>query len=475
MIQVNNFLKSEKLDYLVFSFLLLLGIFWFSITFLKYENFSFRSGDTSTAEQAIWNTIHGRFFYQSFLETETNLSEHLNFIQLFYIPFYAIFPHTLTLFFVIQSSFILGALFLYNYVKKKINRFASVIAVGLFIFNPLTASQTVGDMHVVSVSATIFLMLLLAYHEKQYKRFFFWTIVTLLVSEFVAPTVFLVGFLALIERRNWKWFLPPMLGGIGLYLLAKSYITIGFGSHENIISKFSWENVKSINKLNARLELIKRVLAPLLWFLPFFSKYILLLFPSLVIALVVISPGRIASGSHIFILVVPILVVIFIDLVERFFCWRKIIYIIAILGILFSSYWWYKWMEIDRSKLTVEMNRAIEMIKDGGSLTTFGQIGPKVNRREEFFFTFNNKFTDYAILKVDRNKKEDVSVDICDDEESLKYYQKLEKSGLYRIVFEEKNVVVYVKKEKMAQLLGVSIDKINELTEEEVKNEWRNL
>jgi uncharacterized membrane protein len=467
-----SFFKKTYFDKLVIGGIILLGIFWFSVTYQKYQQFAFRSGDTSVAEQAIWNTVHGRFFYQSFVQTETNLREHLNFIQLLYVPLYAIFPHTLTLFFVIQLSFVLGLYFLYFYVKRKINPVAALIAVCLFAFNPLTASQAVGDMHVVSVAAPMFLMLLITYHEKQYRRFLLWVVAMISVSEFVAPTVALVGIVALIDRRNWKWFLPPMAGGIGLYIVAKYYITVGFSSNESIISKFTPAALASIYKMNKRLELVKMVLAPLLWIPLWFSKYALLLIPSLIIALVIIVPGRIAAGSHVFILIVPILVMIFIDLLEKFKSYRIWIYTIAILGILVSLSPWWKYMKIDGSDLTREMNLAVTMVKDGGSLTASGQFGPKVNRREEFFLPSNKQMTDYVILKTSRTQ--DINGEPQDDGE-LKPYQKLEESGLYRVVFQEGKVLVYVKKEKISELLHISSEEVNGISDMNLQERWRGL
>ena len=469
--RIETYSRSPWFDRLVVAGIILLGFFWFSVTYQQYQQFAFRTGDTPVAEQAIWNTVHGRIFYQSFLQTDTNLREHLNFIQLLYVPFYAIIPHTLTLFFIIQLSFVAGLIYLFWFVKRKINSIAAVIAVGLFAFNPLTASQAVGDMHVVSVAGPMFLMLLIAYHEKQYRRFLFWTVAMVFVSEFVAPTVALVGVLALIERRNWKWILPPLAGGVGLYMAAKYYITIGFGSNENIVSKFTPTALTSIYKMDKRLELVRMVLAPLLWIPLWLSKYSILLIPSLLIALVIIIPGRIAGGSHVFILIVPILVMIFVDLLEKFKNHRKWIYGIAIVGILLSIYPWSKWMAIDGSDFTSEMNRAVAMVKDGGSLTASTQFGPKVNRREEFFLPMNDKMTDYVVLKTSKIVKDANEL----QSQELKYDQKLEASGLYRIVFREGRVVVYVKKAKIAELLQIPEDQLANLSDKELTERWKNL
>lgn len=467
--KIIEFSRSSFFSNFIIGLVIFVGVFWFGVTFLQYQEYAYRTGDTPVAEQAIWNTVHGRFFYQSFLQVDTNLREHLNFIQLLYVPFYAILPHTLTLFFIIQLSFVLGALYLFYFVRKRLGNLVAAIAVGLFIFHPLIASQAVGDMHVVSVAGPAFLMLLIAYHEKKYRAFVFWVIFMVFISEFVAPTVFLVGVLAFFERRNWKWFLPPVLGGVGLFLAAKYYITIGFGSTANILASFTPKALMSIYKIEKRLDLIAQSLAPLLWIFPWISKYSLLLIPSLMIALFIIIPGRIAGGSHVFILIPPILVMIFVDLLERFPNFKRWIVGIAIVGIMLSLYPWWKHMEIDASDLTAEMNRAVELVKDGGSLTASTQIGPNLCRREEFFLPMNEKMTDYVVLKTSKLTKSKNEL----ENQELKYDQKIEQSGMYRVVFREGRVVVFVKKEKIAELMKISVDEVNKMNDQELKGEWK--
>jgi uncharacterized membrane protein len=468
---IKKYTQNQWFDRIIISVIILFGFFWFGVTYQQYQQYAFRTGDTPVAEQAIWNTVHGRFLYQSFLQTDTNLREHISFIQLLYVPLYAIFPHTLTLFFIIQISFVTSLIYLYRFVRKKISEVAAIIAVCLFIFNPLTASQVVGDMHVVSIAGPMFLMMLIAYYEKKYRQFLFWTVSMVLVSEFVAPTVALVGVLALIERRSWRWYVPPIAGGVSLYMAAKYYITIGFGSNENIVSKFAPQALMSIYKIEKRLGLVREALAPLLWIFPWMSIYAILLIPSLLIALVIIIPGRIGGGNHVFILIPPILSLIFIDLLMRFRSYRKFIYSIAIIGIIISLHPWWKWMEVDGSDLTAEMDRAVMMIKDGGSLTASTQFGPKVNRREEFFLPMNEKMTDYVILKTSKlvkNKSE-----LADQE--LKYDQKLETSGLYRVIFKEGRVIVYVKKIKICELLSISENQLDHIGDVELQSMWKNV
>ena len=138
---------------------------------------------------------------------------------------------------------------------------------------------------------------------------------------------------------------------------------------------------------------------------------------------------------------------------------------------MLSIYPWYKIMEIDRSDLAEEMQRAVLAVKDGGSLTASTQFGPNLCRREEFFFPFNDKMTDYVVLKKSKVEK---SKNELEDQE-LKYDQKIEQSELYRIVFEEGRTVVFAKKEKIANLLNISIEELEKMDNALLLKEWKKL
>lgn len=458
--------SGRAVEVAVMIMLLFLGGFWFHIASARYESFAFRTGDTAVAEQAIWNTVHGRFLYQSFLGTESNLSEHVSLIQLLYVPFYAVVPHTLTLFTVIQLCILAGAFFWYRFARRRIGTVGALLSVGIFLFHPLTGSQAVQDMHVVAIAGPAFLMLLASYHEGRNRLFIFWCFVIALMAEFVMPTLFLVGVLAVWDRRGWKWIVPPVIFSVALLYAAKRLITIGAGSTDNIITRLSPESLFSMEKPKKRFGLVLESLAPLLWVFPWFSKYVILLIPSILIALFVIVPGRIGGGSHVFMLIPPVLSIIVLDLFERFPKRKTWISVIALLGIAISVPPWANRMQVDGSDFVDAMTRAESAIKDGGSLTASSQFGAHLNRREEFFLPFNEVMTDYAVLKLSKTREEEEGI----DQDS--YDGRLVASGEYREVFREGRVVVFVKKSKIAELTGMTIEMIDAIPDVVLQRNW---
>lgn len=448
-------------DYLIYFLIVCLGIFWFYVAYHNYKNFGFATADTSIAEQAIWNAVNGNGFYQSTLG-QSNLREHLNFIQLAYLPFYKIFSHTLTLFFVIQVFYITGLMYLYKVAKKNIGKLGAIFSLLIFVVSPITSLQVVGPMHVVAVAGPIFLILLLAYFEKKYKLFVTFLILTLLVSEFVFPTVFMLGVVALVDRRNWKWFVPPFVGSFILFLFAKFYITVGLSKSESLMDSFK-DSMSGISKFSKRFSFVEEFLRPVLYIVPFFSKYFLLLLPSLVLAFFIVIPGRLKTGSHVFSLVPVILVMAFMDIFMRVDDLKKKILIgLVSIGLIFSFGNMMKNIDMSESSKKDAFEKAIEFVVDDGSVTSDTKVGPHLCRREEFTVSIFGDFNDYIVKK--RKEGKDV-----EKEDKNDFDRKIIKSGLYKEVFYEDEIAVFVKKEKLKELLNLSVEDIEKMSQDELQ------
>ncbi len=460
MQKIKNFLNSN-FDAIVYSLIILLGVFWFYVSHYNYHNFGFSTADTSIAEQAIWNAVNGNGFYQSTLG-QSNLREHLNFIQFLYLPFYKIFPHTLTLFFVIQVFYIVGSIYLYRVAKRNIGKLGAIFSLLIFLVNPITSLQVVGPMHVVAVAGPIFLFLLLFYFEKKYKLFLIFLILILSVSEFVFPTIFMLGVIAVIDKRSWKWFVPPFIGSLILFLVAKFYITVGLSKSQSLMDSFK-KSTESISKFSKRFDFVEGFLRPVFYIIPFFSKYALLLLPSIVLAIFIVIPGRLKTGSHVFSLVPAILALIFIDVFVRADnLKRKILIGLVFIGLILSLGNVMKNTDISISKKKDAYREAIEFVVDGGSVTSDTKVGPHLCRRKEFVVSAFGDFNDYIIKKRKKNK----NIELKDEND---FDKRIIESGLYKEVFYEDEVAVFIKKDKLKELLNLSVEEIEKISQEDLQ------
>jgi len=506
--KVSRFLGSVLRSHVVVA-VMIIGVMmaWMWATHEKYDGYVFGTGDTAVAEQAIWNTIFtGRLFHQSFLiGNEFNLREHLNIVQFLYVPFYAVVPHTLTLFAVIQVFFAFAAWTIWRYVYARIGVVAAWIALLLWLLHPLVLKQVIGPMHVVAIGGPLFLWLLMAYRERWYGRFVVLCCALALVSEFVAPTLFLVGVLALWHRRSWRWILPPMVAGALLQLVAKVFITVGFGSAEYLRERFHDALALDVPKFTKRVKRVYEWLLPLGVVLPLLSRYALLLAPSLAIVLFIIIYGRISGGSHVFVLIPPILIMIFVELVDRFRSdtgraldarWARrlrlpqwvqasvrewgirspfLLGVVSAWIVIIGIPHFIDRMDFKTSIHRTALDAAIIRIKDGGSVTADASIGPHVNRRAEFFLPDNRQFTDYVLLKRSKYAEKRKEKRPALETRKLSYRDSVEESGRYRVIFTKDRVTLWVAVEKIAQLLNISPDDVRAMDDAELRNRYEQL
>lgn len=444
-------MKNKKLLSNIFAIILIIATisFWFFIIHQKHINFKFDSGDTAVAEQAIWNATHGNGFQQSSLLTsQSNFREHLNFVQFIYLPFYWAIPHTLTLYFIIYIFYGIASFFIFLFAKNKIGLLGAYLAMIIFLFQPLTTIQVVGPMHVVAVSAPLLLISLILYEKKFYKSWLILLFLTAFVSEFIAPTIFLIALIAIIDKRNFKWIIPPILFSSIMYAISSFYITLGLSEKGELLKKFSLQNIKESLTKN-RLEFVEiNFFRPLSYFSFLFSKYSLLLIPSLLLAIFIAT--RMQTGAHIFAPVSAIVTMVFIDISLKL---KKPIhkytfFSIVLLGTLLSSLAWSSYFDTSESNNKKEFKTAISLIKDEGSVTAFRQIGHYVNKRKEFYLTDNKQLTDYIILKSNKSTIPDG------------YEQTILDSQNYLLVFSENKTKVYITKQKLSKLLKTPIENL---------------
>jgi uncharacterized membrane protein len=434
----------SKRDLLFIFFVVVIIASYFIVINSRLKGFTLESGDTAVAEQALWNTIQGDWFRQSFLENQNNFREHLNFVQFLYLPFYKALPNTLMLYFLIQLSYGIAALFLFYFIKKKIDYFWSVVLSLFFLLNPIVVLTNISAMHVVAVGAPFLLMALIFYDEKKYAPWLTFILLFSFTSEFIAPTAFFFGLLAFWEKRSWKWVLPPIIAGSFMYLLSMYYITIGFAKNSSIMQSFQLDNIAN-NNLKGRFSMLEEFLRPVLYIVPFFSKYFFIIIPTIFLDLVFINKGRLSSGSHLFTLVPVILVFAIFDVVRSSDPKkRKLILFALLLGWILSTPIWYKKMDLSSDKRVKEMNEAVTIVKDGGSVTASRDISYNLSRRSELYLVDNGKFTDYVVL--------DMSFWDSKDDRFKPYVDLVAGSDQYEKLMDKNKIVVYIKKDKLDDL-----------------------
>lgn len=176
------------------------------LTFIRVDRMATIPSDTAWMEQALWNTLRGRFMFTTIHGGQNMLTAHNSPLMLANLPFYALFPHPLTIL-VVQAAFISVAgygvyLIACQYVPKPLALLAAFAML-------LTPCMTVGHY---AWNDTLYGIGLLSLGYYCYVRGWLpaclvWLSLGLAAKEDLVLFVFAMAGLALLQRRRARWAL----------------------------------------------------------------------------------------------------------------------------------------------------------------------------------------------------------------------------------------------------------------------------
>ncbi len=208
----------------------LLGIALFTAIFFDlqlklYNGFSMRITDLSMFDQALYNTLHGRFLVSTAPPLFTG---RLHLIILAILPIYALFPHTYTLFFLQALMNGLGAwpVFLLARDKLRSEMAATCFAVAYLLYPALqgaTLNQFTWGFRAQNFSAAFLLFAWYFLRKKRYGWFTAMLLLTLSLGENEALVAAGLGlYVALFDRERRKV-------GLATFAVSAAWIVLSVG------------------------------------------------------------------------------------------------------------------------------------------------------------------------------------------------------------------------------------------------------
>jgi hypothetical protein len=197
---------------IVFAFGLIVGGM---AAFLFYSFSNVGDVDFACYTNVLWNTLHGKFLYQSFLR-QNLLAVHLMPAALVFVPFYALLGGYGLV--IAQTIAWAGGLWLLFFREKTQPGAPRLLILGTAFLPPVIAPLFYGfhpDVLFFPVSAWA----ILAFKRKSLVQFCTAILLLPLIKEvFVLATLYF-AFLAFWEKRPWYWWLPPAFLSLALVLL----------------------------------------------------------------------------------------------------------------------------------------------------------------------------------------------------------------------------------------------------------------
>jgi len=217
------------------------AVYFSYYTILYHHHLGTAAYDFGLIQNALVNTLHGRFFYSSYFG-KSLFSVHFFPIHLFWLPFYAIFPYPETLLILQSAVLAIAALPLY-YLSLHLlgSRVGSLLIVFCYLINPAQHGANFSDIHELAF-LPLFIFSLIYFLQKDKKSLvFLFLILSLSVKEDMALALIPVSVFFYFQKKNKVLLWSQLILCFVWYVCAQKIIVLqgGTDSSQNFSRYFS--------------------------------------------------------------------------------------------------------------------------------------------------------------------------------------------------------------------------------------------
>lgn len=194
-----------------------------ALQFWKWHHFGYNGLDLGIYSQTLWSLSHGQWFANS-IHDPSYLGDHL---ELWLVPlagFYRLWASPLTLLWLHTIILALAVFPFAALARNTLGWRAGLIAAGLWLAHPFIYNAAMYEFHGLVFALPLVLGAILAYVKRRYWWWAAALVGLLLVREDMPIVVAGFGLLAALERRSWKWWLPPVVAGLAWFFVAQAII-----------------------------------------------------------------------------------------------------------------------------------------------------------------------------------------------------------------------------------------------------------
>lgn len=287
---------------MILAYIAFFGIF----TSVRHYNFQTQTWDMGIFAQTFWNTIHGRIMQNSIEETSNHLGVHMSPFLFFLVPIYALFPSPYTLLILQTIALALGAWPLYLLTKQALGTIRKpswpLILSAAYLLYPSLHWVNNFDFHPI---AFLIPLLLAAFYFLQVKKWAWGSLFLALAASTQEDAILVAAFVGLyflikprLEKNLPYWNTEKKLGlavlliSIFYFLISTKLIMPALGGGLLRLDRYS-QFGNTAPEILKNIFLQPKILAQTLFnaekfryvfwlflpvaFLPFFSKYTLIL------------------------------------------------------------------------------------------------------------------------------------------------------------------------------------------------------
>jgi len=188
-----------------------------ALMILKHDTFNTRTYDLARFDQAIWNTLHGRFLFSTILN-QSILGNHFSPYMAALSPLLLLWDDVRVLFIAQAVGVAVGGLLLYRIVYERRPALAPWFLLAFYL-NPAVHHITTFELRRISLAVPWLALALYALSARRRGLLALGLAVALLCKENVGFVVFTFGIYLLLFERDLKW-------GVTLALLGAAWVIV---------------------------------------------------------------------------------------------------------------------------------------------------------------------------------------------------------------------------------------------------------
>ena len=227
----NSGKKVEQLAWwAVVALTLLYVIFFSALSIRQHQAFMTHGFDLGNVDQAVWNTLHGRFLRMTNEEgTESRLGTHFDPIIALLAPLYLIHSGPETLLVVQTIALALGAWPIFWLAKKRLeNAWAAAAFALVYLAFPALEGANLSEFHAVTLGSGFLAWAFYFLHLDQPYLFGLFTVLAMSCKEEIPLIVAMMGLYAFFVLRKQKLGLVTLGSGILWFIIAVKVVIPSF-------------------------------------------------------------------------------------------------------------------------------------------------------------------------------------------------------------------------------------------------------
>jgi hypothetical protein len=197
-------------------------IFW--LCSAKYLRYGYNGIDLAYFNQVFWNTIRGRWFFQT-IHPHLSLGDHAELLIPLLTPLYALWQEPRMLLLLQAATLAACAWPVRLLARERLG--TGLLPLGLalaWLANPLVHNIALFEFHVLPFAIFPLLMAALAYRRGARGGFALWSLAAMLAREDVALVVIMFSALAWLEKRGRWWLTVPFVFGSAWFVGAMTLV-----------------------------------------------------------------------------------------------------------------------------------------------------------------------------------------------------------------------------------------------------------